>query len=188
MTSAPVRRSSSELEAGLPAVLEAPRDEGALELIVRRPRKNEREVVDEGTLTFEEGLAGDDWRKRKSARTPDGAPHPECQVTLMSSRVIALIAGSRDRWPLAGDQLYADLDLSAANLQPGARLQVGEAVLAVSALAHTGCKKFAERFGLDALKFVNSPEGRRLNLRGVNARVLVAGTVRVGDRVRKLDP
>jgi MOSC domain-containing protein YiiM len=55
-------------------------------------------------------------------------------------------------------------------------------------MPHTGCGKFARRFGVEALKFVNSGVGRELNLRGRNARIVTGGTVRTGDTVRKLPP
>jgi MOSC domain-containing protein YiiM len=106
------------------------------------------------------------------------------QINIMNARATALVAGSKDRWPLAGDQLYVDLDLSGANLPPGTRLAIGSAVLEVTSQPHTGCAKFVARFGLDAMKFVNSPVGRELNLRGINAKVVTAGTIRVGDDVR----
>ena len=104
----------------------------------------------------------------------------------MNARAAAAIAGERERWPLAGDQLYVDLDLSLANLPPGSRVQIGSAVIEFSEAPHTGCAKFSARFGVDALRFVNSPTGRELRLRGANCRVVVAGTVRPGDAIRKL--
>ena len=172
-------------EAGLEVVRAAPRDEGTVELIVRRPAVDEREVVDEAELDLEEGLVGDNWRARgrSGGRRP---ANPDAQITVMSSRAIALAAGDRDRWALAGDQLYLDLDLSGDNLPPGTRLEVGSAVIEVTAEPHTGCKKFAARFGLETLEVFNSPEGRALNLRGINTRVVRAGAVRVGDGVRKI--
>ena len=177
--------SYAEVEAGLDVVRAAPRDEGLLELIVRRPDVDEREVVDEAELDLEQGLVGDNWlaRGRSSGRKP---ANPNAQITVTSARAIGLVAGSRDRWPLAGDQLYVDLDLSRENLPPGARLAVGDAVLEVSAEPHTGCKKFAARFGLEALKVFDTDEGVALCLRGINTRVVVPGTVRAGDAVRKL--
>jgi hypothetical protein len=176
----------TELEAGLEEIRRAPSDGGVLELIVRRPREDEREVLDEGELNLSEGLAGDSWKLRGSSRTPDGGPHPEMQLNVMNARAIALVAQERERWPLAGDQLYIDLDLSDENLPPGTRLSIGSAVIEVTPQPHTGCKKFVSRFGLDAMKFVNSPLGRRLRLRGLNARVVQPGRIRVGDTVKKV--
>jgi hypothetical protein len=142
----------------------------------------------EGELHLSEGLVGDSWITRSSSRTPDGSPHPDMQLNVMNSRVIALVAGDKDRWQLAGDQLYIDLDLSAENLPAGTQLSIGSAVIAVSPQPHTGCHKFVSRFGLDAVKFVNSAVGKELHLRGINARVVQSGTIRVGDVVRKILP
>jgi hypothetical protein len=175
-----------ELEAGLDLIRQSPRDEGVLELIVRRPELEGREVLEEGELHLSEGLVGDSWRKRGSSRTPDGSSHPEMQLNVMNARAIALVAQEKDRWPLAGDQLYIDMDLSAENLPAGTRLALGSAVIEVTAQPHTGCKKFVARFGLDAMKFVNSPVGKQLHLRGINARVVEPGVIRVGDVVRKI--
>ena len=104
----------------------------------------------------------------------------------MSARAADLVGGTRERWALAGDQLYVDLDVSEANLPAGTRLAVGTAVTEISALPHTGCKKFVARFGLEAMLFVNAPDGRALRLRGVNARIVESGLVRPGDEIRKL--
>jgi len=176
----------SALEAGLSEIRLAPRNEGQLDMIVRRPAVGEREVLTEAVLDTADGLVGDSWKTRAGRRSGGAGPNPDMQLNLMGSRAIDLIAGGRDRWPLAGDQLFLDLDLSAANLPPGTRLALGEAVIEIAAEPHTGCGKFAARFGVDATKFVNSTEGRALNLRGVNARVVQAGRVRVGDMARKL--
>jgi len=177
--------TADALQAGLDQIRRSPADGGRVDLIVRRPAENAREVLVEGTLDRAEGLVGDTWRTRPGGMTRDGSPHPDLQLTVMDSRVAALLAGQADRWQLAGDQLYVDLDLSQANLPPGTRLALGSAVIEISQPPHRGCKKFAERFGQDALRFVNSPEGRELRLRGVNAKVVVAGTICVGDAVRK---
>jgi len=174
----------AELEAGLDTVREAPSDRGTLELVVVRPEVGEREVRDEATLDLDDGVVGDRWRN--AGRSGGRPANVNAQVTLMSARAAALVAGERERWPLAGDQLYVDLDLSGENLPPGTRLGIGSAMLEVTDEPHTGCKKFTERFGLGAMVFVNSPEGRALNLRGINTRVVEAGTVRVGDSVAKL--
>lgn len=178
--------TAEELAAGLAEIKRAPRDGGVLELIVRRPAVDEREVLEEGVLDLSAGLVGDTWPVRPSSRTPDGSAHPEMQLNVMNARVIALLARERGRWPLAGDQLYLDMDLSAENLPAGTRLAVGTAVIEITAQPHTGCKKFAARFGVEALKFVNSPEGKQLRLRGLNARVVEPGVVRVGETARKL--
>src|SRR5450631_2869555 len=175
-----------EHEVGLVDVVQSPKDNGALEMIVRRPDIGGREILQEGQLDLAEGLVGDNWKARTSKRTPDGSPHPDMQLNLMNSRVVALVSQDRSRWHLAGDQLFVDLDLSDANLPPGTRLAIGSAVIEVTAEPHTGCSKFVERFGVDAMTFVNSRERRDLRLRGINARVVNAGVLRVGDTVRKL--
>jgi hypothetical protein len=177
---------AAALEAGLGDVRLSPADGGTVELIVRRPAVDEREVLAEGTLDVAAGLAGDTWRVRGSSRTTDGSSHPDMQLTVMNSRAALLVAQDPGRRMLAGDQLYVDLDLSPANLPPGTRLAVGSAVIEVTAQPHLGCAKFAARFGTDALRFVTARVGRELRLRGLNARVAVSGTIRPGDTIRKL--
>ena len=181
-----VHLSQAQLEAGLEDIRRSPTDEGCVELIVRRPAEDEREVLEEGELDLAEGLVGDTWRFRGSSRTADGGPHPDMQLNVINSRAAALVAAGTDRRALAGDQLHLDLDLSAENLPAGTRLALGSAVIEVTDQPHTGCKKFSARFGADALRFVNSPEGKALRLRGLNAKVVVPGTVRTGDPVKKL--
>ncbi|MFH1571773.1 MAG: MOSC domain-containing protein [Gemmatimonadota bacterium] len=175
-----------ELAAGLAHGRRSPATNGRLEMIARRPAVGEREVLEEGQLDLVEGLVGDNWQSRGRQQTPPREPNPETQITLMNARFAQLVAGSRERWPLAGDQLYVDLDLGLANLPAGSRLSIGAAAVEVTAVPHTGCKKFVERFGLEAMTFANSDEGRQLCLRGINARVVRAGTIRVGDAVTKL--
>lgn len=178
-------QNREELEAGLDEIRRSPQNGGVLELIVRRPSTDQREVVDEARLDCTEGLLGDNWRERGSPVTEDGSAHPEMQLNIMNARAAALVAQSRERWPLAGDQLYLDLDLSEANLPAGTRLQLGSAVIEVTAEPHNGCRKFSARFGQDAMRFVNSSAGRQLRLRGINAKVVQSGVVRVGDVATK---
>jgi len=175
-----------QLHAGLDHIRQSPKDDGLLELIVCRPQVETREVLAEAELSIADGLIGDNWSVRGSSRMPDGLPHPDMQINIMNSRVTALVAQERERWSLAGDQLYIDMDLSKENLPAGSRIQVGSAVLEVSPQPHTGCHKFVARFGLDAMKFVNSEIGLRLCLRGINAKVVQAGTVQVGHKVKKI--
>jgi len=178
--------TTSELEAGLDEIRMAPRDEGVLELIVRRPTVNDRELLEEAELHLVEGLVGDSWKRRRSKTTPDGSPNPLMQLNIMNSRATALVAQDKNRWQLAGDQLYVDLDLSEENVPAGTCLSLGAAIIEVTPPPHLGCQKFVARFGLEAMKFVNSPVGRRLHLRGVNARVVQGGIIRLGDVARKV--
>ena len=181
-----IHLTTTELEAGLGVIREAPKDHGELKLIVRRPQIGEREVLDEGELHLADGLIGDSWKMRGSSRSIDGGPHADMQLNVMNARVIELVAQDKERWPLAGDQLYLDMDLSAENLPAGTQLAIGNAVIEVTSQPHTGCKKFVTRFGPDAMKFVNSIEGRELRLRGLNAKVVQPGLIRIGDRARKV--
>ena len=178
--------SLETLVAGLDDIRQSPADHGVLELIVRRPSEGMRETLQTGELNHEEGLAGDNWNLLPSRRSPDGGPHIEMQLNMMNARAIALIAQSPERWQLAGDQLYVDLDLSEANLPAGTRLAIGTAVIEVTAEPHTGCAQFSERFGADAQKFVNSDGGREVRARGINAKVIRPGTVTRGDQITKV--
>jgi hypothetical protein len=178
--------SAAELAAHLDHIRAAPAELGRLELIVRRPALGAREVLLEAELDPQCGLVGDTWNQRSSTRTADGSPHPDMQLNVMNARAAAAVAGPPGRWALAGDQLYIDLDISQANLPPGTCLEIGSAVIEVTPQPHTGCVKFKSRFGGDALRFVNTGEGKALRLRGLNARVVRAGTIRPGETVRKL--
>ncbi|HEY3341522.1 MAG TPA: MOSC domain-containing protein [Anaerolineae bacterium] len=178
--------TTADLTQGLEHILQSPHDAGSLEMIVSRPAHGERRVCDECALDPETGVAGDHWARGCWKSLPDGKPDPDVQVTLMNARVISLIAQTRERWPLAGDNLIVDLDLSCENLPVGQRIAIGSAILQITAVPHTGCKDFAVRFGVDALQFVNSPQGKQMSLRGINTRILQAGVVRTGDRVQKI--
>lgn len=179
-------RTLAELDAQLDHIRASPRDAGSVEMIVRRPTKETRQIVDVAELDVSRGLVGDSWHTRGSKRTPDGAANPEQQLTLMSVRALAAIA-DRTEWPLAGDQLIVDFDLSEGRLLARTRLAIGSAMIEISEVPHTGCAMFSARFGSDATKWVNTPLGRELRLRGVNARIVQSGTVRRGDPIVRVD-
>jgi hypothetical protein len=176
---ASVNANLLQLELALIEIKQSPKTSGVLNLIVRRPSTGAREILQEATLDTREGLLGDNWNSRSK-------PNLDCQLTVMNSRAAAAVAREPEAWPAAGDQLYIDMDLSADNLPPGTRLQIGSAVIEVTAFPHAGCKKFKVRFGADALAFVNSTEGLRLRLRGLNARVIQSGVIRAGEIAQKL--
>ena len=178
--------TTKELEADLETIRQSPEDNGILKLIVWRPRENEREVLEEGELNSIEGLVDDNWKIRASSHTANGSAHPDMQLNIINSRVAALVAREKSRWQLAGDQLYIDLDLSDENLPPGTQLAIGSAIIEVTAQLHTGCRKFVERFGLDTMRFVNSPIGKKLHLRGINAKVVQTGRIQVNDLAKKI--
>jgi len=180
-------RTTAELEAALDHVRASPADLGTVELIVRRPAVDEREVLDVGVLDPAHGLVGDTWKDRGSKHTPDGTAETIAQLNVMNARMVAaLTPDDPTRRPLAGDQLFLDLDLSIDNLPAGTRLALGAAVIEVTAKPHLGCDKFVARFGVEAMRFVNGELGRELRLRGLNAMVVQPGEVRTGDLVRKL--
>lgn len=178
--------TTDEINSSLVDVLASPKDGGVLEMIVRRPAINKREVIKSGVLDIDNGLVGDNWLTRGSSRMDNGLGHPEMQLNVMNYRFALLIAGSRERVPLAGDQLFVDLDLSEENVPPGTQLAIGEAVIEVTTIPHLGCKKFVERFGLDVMKFANSDFGRKHHLRGINAKVIQSSSITTGDRVGRL--
>jgi MOSC domain-containing protein YiiM len=178
--------TTAELDAGLDEIRRSPKDAGTVVLIVARPENGERQELADASLDEEHGLVGDNWAARGSRHTEDGSAEPARQVTLMNARAAALVAVDPARRALAGDQLYVDLDLSDENLPAGTRLQVGSAVLEVTALPHTGCVKFIDRFGADAGRWVNLGNGRQVNARGINATVVTGGRVRAGDVVSRI--
>ena len=178
--------TKEELEAGLDEIQKSPSNNGILEMIVCRPKKNAREVLETGELDVEVGLVGDNWKTRGSWATKDKKAHPEMQINIMNSRAIALIAVEKERWQLAGDQLFVDLNLSDENLPTGSHLQIGDAILEVTEVPHNGCAKFTKRFGKEATKFANSKIGKQLHLRGINAKVIKNGKISVGYTISKI--
>ncbi len=178
--------NTAELESGLPEIRQSPDNDGELQLISRRPAIGERDLIDEGELDTTAGLVGDDWGTRGQQQDPPRKPNPEAQLTLMNARAAQLVSGDKQRWALAGDQLYVDFDIGRDNLPIGSQVQIGDAIVEVTAEPHPGCKKFVERFGMDAMTFVNSEEGKKMCLRGVNAKIVKSGTIRVGDKITKV--
>ena len=184
--SAAIHFSADELNQGVDHILASPTDDGELKLIVRRPVVDQRETPPKARLDVDQGLVGDNWLARGSRHMPEGIADPEMQLNIMNTRVVDRVAGSQDRWPLVGDQLFVDLDLSSENLPPGIQIVLGDAIVEVTETPHTGCKKFAARFGADAVVFVNSGRGKTLNFRGICAKVVKSGDISVGDIARKL--
>ncbi len=178
--------TTADLEAGLDEIRNSPKTDSVLDLIVSRPEEDAREVMTLADLDVKVGLVGDTWQDRPSARSGDGKAHPDMQITIMNSRVAALVAGDKERWQLSGDQLFADIDLSAENMPPGTRIAVGPAILEATDQPHTGCKKFSARFGLDALTLISSPIGKELQLRGINCKVVQGGEIKPRDIVKKV--
>ena len=176
----------AELDAALEHVRQSPPDNGEVQLLLRRPGVSEREVVDSAHFDTAIGLVGDNWFVRGSTSGPDGLADPHKQLTIMNTRAADAVAFSRDRWAFAGDQIYADLDISVENLAAGTRLRFGSAVLEVTESPHLGCAKFTQRFGLDAMRWVNSVEGKALRLRGMNVRVVESGSAKLGDVLTKV--
>jgi hypothetical protein len=178
--------STPELEAGLDNIINSPKNQSVLEMIVSRPEEDAREVMELADLDVNVGLLGDTWQDRPSVRSGDGKAHPDMQITLMNTRVAQLVAQTKERWALSGDQLFADLNLSKTNIPPGTRISIGSAILEATNQPHTGCKKFASRFGADALKFISSDTGKELQLRGISLKVVQSGEIKPGDPVKKL--
>lgn len=179
-------RSPEELDDAIPWIRQSPKDEGTLRMIVVRPGTNERAVLPAVEISETGGVHGDCWASGCWKSLPDGRPHPDVQIAMMNARVIEAVAGSEQRWPLAGDNLFVDLDLASENLMSGQRLEIGSAVIEITEEPHLGCRKFQNRFGVAALRYVNSQLGKQLHLRGIYAKVITAGVIHAGDVVRKI--
>jgi hypothetical protein len=173
----------TELTPFLDHIKAAPADSGVVRMLIRRPAPGQREILEEAQIDLDAGVIGDCWKDRGSSSTTDGSSDPKSQVTITSWRAMTVIASNKGDVALAGDQIYVDLDLSTANLPAGTRLFLGSAVVEVTEKPHTACFQYRAHFGADAVRFVNTGEGRRLRLRGICTTVIVPGTVRVGDRV-----
>ena len=181
----PNHPSLQELQTTIPDISASPADQGTVDMIIRRPQTGERDVVESCELDETHGLVGDNWEQRGSSATPDGSANPDAQLTIINTRIINAVAGEKSRWPLAGDQLVINLDFSHDNLPPGTRLSIGTTIIELTAEPHTGCVKFMNRFGKDALRFVSGPEAMRQRRRGANAKIIKSGTIKIGDVATK---
>jgi hypothetical protein len=177
--------TTQEIKHRMPWVLDSPRDNGIVRLIVVRPQTDQRDVIEQAHFSPAAGVAGDNWQHDCWKRLADGRSDPDVQVAIMNARMIEVLAGDQTHWPLAGDQLFVDFDLGTANLSPGDQLKVGDAILEITAEPHRGCRKFKQRFGEQALNYVNSAEGDRHRLRGVYAKIIEVGKVETGDAIKK---
>lgn len=177
--------TAQEIERRMSWVLDSPRDNGVVQLIVVRPQTDQRTVIDRAHFSPETGVAGDNWQHDCWKKLSDGHSDPDVQVAIMNARMIEVLASDPAHWPLAGDQLFVDFDLSTSNLSPGDQLKVGGAILEITAEPHRGCRKFKQRFGDHALHCVNSTQGDSHRLRGVYAKIIVAGNVETGDVISK---
>jgi len=181
-----VHKDLEALQNGFEHIKRSPTDQGTLELIVIRPEEDQRKELENGILDETQGLIGDNWASRGSSKTTDGSAHPGMQINIMNSRIINLITAEKSDWKVAGDQLFVDFNLNKDNVPAGTQLSIGDAILEVTSVPHTGCKKFSERFGVEALKFISTPEGRQWQLRGINARVVKSGKIKVGETITKI--
>jgi hypothetical protein len=186
MHNATQHANTIELEQSLSQVLASPTDTGHLTAIFVRPAPNERRPLDSATLTPQGGIDGDRWVNDSFCRLEDGSADPRSQVSIMNDRFLRQIAGESDDMCLAGDNLIVDFDLSEANLPAGSQVCIGpEVIIEITDLKHTGCSKFAGRYGPDAKTFANNKRGTALHLRGRYARIVRGGTIRIGDKVDK---
>jgi hypothetical protein len=178
-------RTRAEIEAGIGPVLQSPAEGAAVEALFSRPAPGKRLDLPALEVSVSGGIAGDHWSLGCWKTLPDGSPDPDVQVSLMNRRMLHLIAGARDNWARAGNNIIVDMDLSIDNLPIGQRLRVGTAELEIGPVANTGCDFFIERYGRDACVFVNTGIAKQKRLRGVYARVVKDGQIRIGDIIRK---
>ncbi len=176
-----------QLELSLETIAASPSKQGTVELIISRPETGKRVVHTIGNFSKTGGLEGDNWANDCWKTLPDGKSDPIVQIAITNTRLLAAICPDKSRWPLAGDQIYTELNLSKTNLPVGTRLSAGTVILEITQEPHLGCSQYAEHFGKDSLKFTLTPRGRELNLRGIYAKVIKSGSINTGDRISKID-
>lgn len=181
-----LHRTREELASALPYVAASPKDGGSVALIVVRPDHGRRETPDRVRISAQDGVEGDHWSKGCWLETDDGAPHPDVQINLMCTRAAEVIAGDPALWPAAGNNFFVDIDLSPDNLPAGTRLALGTAEIEITDQPNKGCQVFIDHYGRDACIFVNTGPGWSLRMRGLYARVVQNGDVRLDDRIRKV--
>ncbi len=167
------------LTTALAALPKAPADVGTIDLLVARGDNGERALPESALLTIDGGLTGDRWARQQKYG-------PGYQLATTQTGFARVVANGQSL-ALHGDNLFLDLDLSRANLPAGSILQLGGAVTSVTEIAHNGCKKWVQRFGLPAMQLNMTPEFQQMRLRGLYLRVVEAGVVNVGDRVVVLE-
>ena len=168
-------------------VLDAPKDNAPILTLCVRPAEGERRFVQTMQLDPERGVVGDRWLTKTWMRLSDGRPDPRIQVCIMGSRLLELVRreGADSMYP--GDNVIADMDFSEANLPVGQHLQLGTAIIEVSDVFNSACSKWQQRYGADALTWINLPENKPHRLRGILARVVRAGEVHLTDSIRKCE-
>lgn len=179
--------TAEQLNAALPHIRAAPRDDAPIEMLCFRPARNQRRMVPDLTLTADRGIPGERWLKAPWLTLPDGRPDPRIQVSILPKRVMDAVWLDRAGTVHPGDPIVADIETSYDSLPVGTRLRAGNAVLEVSDAFNDGCVKWKVRYGAAAKDWLVTPENRPLRLRGLLCRIVQDGMVRLGDRLQRVD-
>ena len=167
----------------------SPRDNGVVKLLVIRPETHVRTLPNAVVVSVEQGVVGDKWEAECTIKLENGKSNPDLQIAIINTKVIKEIAQSdfdMDRLALAGDNIYADLNLCEENMPVGQQIQIGNTLLEVTPFPHFGCKKFSERYSVEDLKVVNSTAGKPQHLRGIYVKVIKNGSISIGESIKKI--
>ena len=178
--------SRIQLDQALPDVMAAPKDRAAIGMLCLRPERNQRKFVDQIEVSPQKGIAGERWLESPWLTTPEGAPHPGIQISILQQRVLDLVWQDRENTPHPGDTFVVDMDLSHDNLPVGQLLSVGTAILKVSDVFNDGCVKWKARYGAAAKDWIVADDHPKLRLRGVLCSVERAGLLKAGDFLTKI--